>query len=62
MRDALQYIWDADDMGWITGDDNLVECGQCNSSKHKDKLLIEHEEGCVQGVIAKAINAYDDLS
>jgi len=47
-------------MGWITDSDGLYECGQCQSTKHTDKLKIKHDDGCVQGIMHSAICKFDE--
>jgi len=59
MRSALQHIWESDDMRWITDSSGLFKCEKCNSSVNQDKLKIEHDDGCIQGIIAKAMVAWD---
>lgn len=56
-HDALQTIWDDDEMGWLSdpesecGTEECVKCGAVLTTASK-----EHAEGCLQGVVHKALS------
>jgi DNA repair exonuclease SbcCD ATPase subunit len=57
-HNALQKIWDEDEMGWLTTDgQKAIECGHCKGKNlDGDKDKIQHDDYCLQGVIYKALN------
>lgn len=56
-HEALQRLWDDDEMGWILTDNTAGgECVKCGASTKENNLSsIRHEEGCVQGYIYEAL-------
>jgi hypothetical protein len=54
MREALQRLWEEDEMGWIV-DDTHSECVKCGA-KGLTALPLIHNDGCVQGYIYAAIS------
>jgi hypothetical protein len=57
MREALQQIWDEDEMGWLIGGKHLPECVKCGAvaTLEDGKQKMEHEPPCLQGVIDAAL-------
>jgi len=53
-RATLRNIWDNDDMGWLTENENTWECGECGGEAETPGEVV-HQEGCVQGLIANAV-------
>jgi hypothetical protein len=52
--EALQRLWDEDEMGFLHGD-GIVECGTCGNSA-AGVSVINHENWCVQAYIGNALS------
>lgn len=55
--EALKRIWNEDECGWITRDDqpDSFECGKCGKQSDTKESVV-HEEYCTQGFIYKTLS------